>query len=173
METPSHIPEVIVTIGISQMLPGQIGLFAARDLAKHSILAPASEFEVFHWKWDELEKLDSITRERIIGFCVGTPSGFFAPRNLNHISIVWHMNHSCEPNVGIDEGKNFVLMKDVKAKEELFWDYGFAETNPKFAMSCNCMAKNCRKTITGKDWEDSEYRRRNIDFFLPSLRNPL
>ncbi|MFZ6006838.1 MAG: SET domain-containing protein-lysine N-methyltransferase [Nitrospirota bacterium] len=78
--------------------------------------------------------------------------------------IAWFGNHSCDPNMGYDKEGNLVLIKNVKAREELTHDYGFSVTDPKFKMHCRCGAKNCRKIITGNDWKDPEYFKKNKEF---------
>jgi hypothetical protein len=103
--------------------------------------------------WEDFAKLDTITKRKIMDYCPGTEEGFYTPKDYNYLTIAWHMNHSCEPNIGFDAKDNFVAMKNLKKGEELTWDYGFDETNPKFKMKCDCGTKNCRKVVTGNDWK--------------------
>ena len=49
-------------------------------------------------------------------------------KGLNEVCIFGYMNHSDNPNVGLyvkDESEllPFVALRDIKAGEELFWDY--------------------------------------------------
>lgn len=146
------IPQALIKIKPSKIIKDSVGLFAIQNLKKGTIIGDAKHFkEKFH-PWSAFKNLDKKTQKRIREYCVGTPNGFFAPPNLNYMSIPWHMNHSCDGNVGFDEKGNFVTIKNVKAKGELCWDYGLMETNPKFRMKCFCNTKNCRKIITGNDW---------------------
>ncbi len=63
-----------------------------------------------------------------------------------------YINHSCEPNIGI-RGKNvFFTLGNISKGEELTVDYGTFENNNN-KLICNCRVKNCRKIVTGKDWQ--------------------
>lgn len=58
-----------------------------------------------------------------------------------------YINHSCEPNVylkTIDGERKVLAMKEIKAAEELFFDYrigGYGE----FTWECHCSAPTCSK----------------------------
>lgn len=147
-------PSVRIEIKSSVLIPGEVGLFAVRDIAKNGLIADASAFEEIPFSWSIYKELDSITQEKIRSFCIGTKDAFYAPRDLNYLPINWYMNHSCEPNVGFDTEGNFISMRDIVSGEELCWDYGFGETNPDFSMQCLCGSRNCRGVITGDDWKE-------------------
>lgn len=79
-----------------------------------------------------------------------------------------YINHSCEPNIGL-EGKNvFIAIKDILKGEEITADYAISESND-FKMTCNCQAKNCRKIITGKDWQKKSLQAKYGNYFAPYL----
>lgn len=54
-----------------------------------------------------------------------------------------------------------VLIKNVRKGEELTHDYGFSITDPEYKLRCRCGSKKCRKFITGNDWKDSDFFRKN------------
>ncbi len=56
------------------------------------------------------------------------------------------LNHSCEPNCGIQNLFTIVTMRDIQAGEELTWDYDMTE-NSDWQMQCLCGTPSCRKTI--------------------------
>lgn len=148
------IPAVRIEIKPSKIIKGEVGMFAAQNLLKDSIVADASQFaNLRFFPWEVFSQLDSVTKKKVMGYCPATPEGFFAPPDLNYISIAWHMNHSCNPNVGFNAHDDFVAMRNVKKGEELTWDYGFDESNTAFKMKCACGAKKCRKVVTGNDWK--------------------
>lgn len=68
------------------------------------------------------------------------------------------INHSCAPNceAEIDEGRVFIrARRNIKAGEELFYDYGLVIDEPytaklKAQYPCWCGSKNCRGTLLGK-----------------------
>lgn len=61
-------------------------------------------------------------------------------------------NHSCEPNIGVKGQVVFVAMRDIEAGEELTHDWATTDDDD-YQMKCNCSARNCRKIVTGKDWQ--------------------
>ena len=70
-----------------------------------------------------------------------------------------HLNHSCEPNLGLQGQIAFVAMRDIAADEELTFDYAMTDDED-YEMECNCGAPACRRVITGRDWMKSEVQRR-------------
>ncbi|MYA61118.1 MAG: SET domain-containing protein [Dehalococcoidia bacterium] len=75
-----------------------------------------------------------------------------------------HLNHSCEPNLGLQGQIAFVAMRDIAADEELTFDYAMTDDEP-YEMVCNCGAPACRKVITGQDWMKGELQRRYDGYF--------
>ncbi|MXY21803.1 MAG: SET domain-containing protein [Dehalococcoidia bacterium] len=75
-----------------------------------------------------------------------------------------HLNHSCEPNLGLQGQIAFVAMRDIAADEELTFDYAMTDDEP-YEMECNCGAPACRKVITGQDWMNVELQRRYDGYF--------
>ena len=62
-----------------------------------------------------------------------------------------HLNHSCEPNLGVQGQVVFVALRDIEKNEELTFDYAMTDDEP-YEMECRCPAPGCRKVITGQDW---------------------
>lgn len=97
-------PAVRIEIKPSIILPGEIGVFAMRRIAKDEIIVPATHFaDARLVEWSVFDRLDAVTKRKIMGYCPGTAEGFFAPPDLNYISVAWQINHSCDPNVGFNE----------------------------------------------------------------------
>jgi hypothetical protein len=73
--------------------------------------------------------------------------------------VMMFLNHSCEPNVGVQGQIVFVAMRDVAVGEELTLDYAMidCDTEP---MACRCGAAGCRGVITGRDWERPDLRQK-------------
>jgi hypothetical protein len=163
------INPVVIEIRPSRMLTGQIGMFAARDIKKNTIIAEAAKLGEKFIPWKSIKKIDVTTREKIKHYCLDTEEGFFIPDDFNYLSVPWNMNHSCLYNVGFDESGNFVTTKTVKRDEELVWDYGMGRSNPKFKLVCMCGNKCCRKLITGTDWKNPRFVKKNKKYFLREL----
>lgn len=165
------IRPVRIEIKPSRILDGEVGLFAARNLRRGSVVVDASHFSDLRLvSWKSFNKLDRITQKKIMDYCPGSVKGFLAPPDMNYISIAWHMNHSCNPNVGFNASDDFILIRDVKKGEELRWDYGYDETNPAFKMKCTCGEKECRGKVTGNDWRLLMNDPRKRQFFSRDMK---
>lgn len=164
------LPPVIVEIKPSKMLKDEVGVFSVRNFDKDKIIFSGDHYAGQMIKWKEFNKFDSITQKKILAYCPGDADGFIAPHDFNYLSIGWHMNHSCNPNVGFNEHDDFIAMRKIKSGEELCWDYGFDEINPKFTMKCSCHDKKCRKLITGNDWKKLVIDKKKYQYFSSKLK---
>ncbi|MEM9952628.1 MAG: SET domain-containing protein [Chloroflexota bacterium] len=63
-----------------------------------------------------------------------------------------HINHSCNPNCGIQGQIAIVAMRDINAGEEATFDYAMCDTAPYDEFSCEC----CRKSIKADDWQSHD-----------------
>lgn len=163
------VTPIIIEIRPSKMLPGEIGLFAARTLKKDTVIGDANLLGERFIPWSDFKRIDAITKRKIKQYCLQTPDGFYAPQDFNYLTVPWNMNHSCDYNVGFNEKGDFVTVKNVKRGDELVWDYGMGISDPKFKLLCKCGSKKCRKNITGNDWKDSVYREKNKKYFMREL----
>lgn len=75
-----------------------------------------------------------------------------------------HLNHSCEPNLGLQGQVVFVAMRDITADEELTIDYAMTDDEP-YEMECRCGSEACRRLITGADWRKPELQRKYDGYF--------
>lgn len=62
-----------------------------------------------------------------------------------------YSNHSCNPNCGINNKLELFSLREIKAGEELFWDYSTSMLERHWTMKCACGEKNCRETISDFD----------------------
>lgn len=85
--------------------------------------------------------------------------------------IKLYNNHSCRPNCRLRGEITFVAIKDIAKREELTIDYAFVD-NERYRFKCNCGEKNCRKIITGYDWQidsiQSRYSRKHFSSYIQS-----
>jgi uncharacterized protein len=75
-----------------------------------------------------------------------------------------HLNHSCEPNLGLQGQIVFVALRDVAVGEELTFDYAMND-DEQDEMQCRCGTPTCRGTITGFDWRKAEIQRKYDGYF--------
>ena len=79
-----------------------------------------------------------------------------------------HLNHSCDPNVGIVGQIAFHAMRDIRAGEELSFDYATGDDDD-WTMDCACGAPACRGTVTGQDWRLPDLREKYAGWFSTYL----
>ena len=75
-----------------------------------------------------------------------------------------YSNHSCDPNLGMRGEITFVAMRDIRAGEELTHDWAMTDDDD-YSLKCNCDAPDCRKILTGKDWQRPDLQRRYAGYF--------
>ena len=150
---------------------GGIGVFAIRNLKKGTIIGePRFMGEDFLLKHKDYKKIDKESKKRIMDFCANSKEGFYVPRDINYISIPWHMNHCCDGNVSFDLKGNFITIKSIKKNEELCYDYGLMMSYPRYKLICICKSEKCRKIVTGNDWKDKNYAKKNFKQFSPEIK---
>jgi uncharacterized protein len=79
-----------------------------------------------------------------------------------------YLNHSCNPNVGMRGEITFVTMRDIRAGEELTHDWAMTDYDD-YSVECTCGAPDCRKTLTGKDWQRPDLQKRYAGYFCTYL----
>jgi SET domain-containing protein len=79
-----------------------------------------------------------------------------------------YSNHSCDPNLGMRGEITFVAMRNISAGEELTHDWCTTDDDD-YAVECNCRSPECRKRLTGKDWQRPELQQRHAGYFSPYL----
>lgn len=91
---------------------------------------------------------------------------YIAPRTAGEVEAsMLHLNHSCDPNVGVSGQITFVTMRDVLPGAELTIDYAMIDADPSERMQCSCGARECRTVITGNDWRLPDLRQRYLGYF--------
>lgn len=62
------------------------------------------------------------------------------------------INHSCDPNAGLQGQLTVVAMRDIAPGEEVCFDYAMTDASPYDQFTCSCDTKHCRGNVTGNDW---------------------
>jgi len=84
------------------------------------------------------------------------------------------INHSCNANIWFHPTENkFLARRDIKLGEELTYDYGTTECNPKWGMDCLCGLDCCRGRISGDDWKNPEFRARFQGHFFGGVQQKI
>jgi len=98
---------------------------------------------------------------------------FIGPEKLEEReAVMMYLNHSCEPNLGIQGQISFHAMRDIEAGEELTFDYATGDDDD-WSMECACGAKTCRGTVTGQDWRIAELQEKYRGWFSHYLERKI
>ncbi len=85
-------------------------------------------------------------------------------------------NHSCDPNIGVRGQIVFVAMRAIAAGEELTHDWAMTDDDDA-SITCHCGSRDCRGTVTGKDWQRRDLQERYRGYFssylVEKMRPPL
>jgi len=144
---------------ITKSTKGGNGLFAKENILPGEIIAIRAGQIV--------DTVEASKRDKEIGdYSLQISDEFYiCPETRANIEdIALFINHSCDPNIGMDGQICFVAMRSVQAGEELCMDYAMAITGD-YNMNCNCKMKNCRKVITGDDWKKKELQKLYGNYF--------
>ena len=140
------------------------GLFAVADIAKGEIVAVKGGHIV-----DRKTLREKITP--VLGSVEIQIDDdlFIAPvtEEERELSMLY-LNHSCDPNLGMRGEIALVAMRNIQAGEELTHDWAMTDDDT-YSVECNCGASNCRKILTGKDWQRPDLQTRYAGYFSAYL----
>ena len=80
------------------------------------------------------------------------------------------VNHSCDPNAGLQGPITLVAMRNIFPGEEICFDYAMSDGTPYDEFECHCGSANCRKVVTGNDWRLPELQVRYRGYFSPYIQ---
>ena len=137
------------------------GVFAQQNLKKGELLV------VFGGGICDLDTFTKLTKnDRSLSIQV-EENLFLVPRPAGDADYV---NHGCDPNAGLSGQTALVAMRDIRAGEEICYDYAMSDTTPYDEFECDCGAPDCRHRITGNDWQLLELQKRYAGFFSPHVQ---
>jgi SET domain-containing protein len=140
------------------------GLFAIADIAKDEIVAIKGGNIVD--RKSLLEEITSLLGPVEIQI---DDDLFIAPVSDEERELsMLYLNHSCDPNLGVRGEITFVAMRDIRAGEELTHDWAMTDDDG-YSLKCKCGAPDCRKNLTGKDWQRSDLQKRYSGYFSAYL----
>ena len=135
------------------------GLFAKADIEKDEVVVVKGGYILTKSQRDQIgEELGpseiQITEDLFIG----------PTTESEREGGMMHLNHSCEPNLGLQGQIVFVALREINANEELTVDYAMTDDED-YEMQCKCGTTTCRGIITGKDWRKPEIQRKYDGYF--------
>ena len=80
------------------------------------------------------------------------------------------VNHSCNPNAGFAGQISTVALRDIAVGEEICFDYAMCDGSSYDEFVCLCGAENCRKRISGNDWQIPALWECYAGYFSPYLQ---
>src|SRR6476660_4448002 len=136
------------------------GLFATVDIAKDEIIAVKGSHIV------DRKTLREKIMSRLGPVEIQIDDDLFiAPVTDDERELsMLYSNHSCDANLGLRGEITFVAMRDIRAGEELTHDWAMTDDDD-YSLKCNCGVPDCRKILTGKDWQRSDLQRRYAGYF--------
>ena len=140
------------------------GLFATADIAKNEIVAVKGGHIV-----DRKTLRENITPQLGPVEIQIDDDLFIAPvTGEEQEGSILYSNHSCDPNIGMRGEITFVAMRDIRAGEELTHDWATTDDDG-YSVECKCGSSNCRKILTGKDWQRPNLQKRYAGYFSAYL----
>jgi SET domain-containing protein len=140
------------------------GLFATSDIAKDEIVAVKGGHII------DRERLRREVTPRLGPVEIQIDDDLFIAPVIDEereLSMLYS-NHSCDPNLGLRGEITFVAMRDIPPGEELTHDWAMTDEDD-YSVECKCGTVNCRKTLTGKDWQRAELQKRYAGYFSAYL----
>ncbi|HEY1016448.1 MAG TPA: SET domain-containing protein-lysine N-methyltransferase [Herpetosiphonaceae bacterium] len=90
----------------------------------------------------------------------------FAPAS----DMDYFINHSCDPNIWLEDGLRLVARRPIAAGEELRGDYATWDCESASPIDpCQCGVASCRRVVSGADWRRPELQARYAGHVLPFL----
>ena len=135
------------------------GLFAREPISKDEVVVVKGGYIMTKAQRDEVEGRLGPAEIQI------TEDLFIGPTTqAEREGGMMHLNHSCDPNLGVQGQIAFVALRDISADEELTCDYAMID-DEHGEMDCNRKTPVCRKVITGHDWMKKELQFKYDGYF--------
>jgi SET domain-containing protein len=114
-----------------------LGLFTSKDIPAYDIICSISGKKVYRPYQPAYASLNP----NWLGI------GYQEWLEMDADDIAVFANHSCSPNILIDEHLQVFALRQIKEGEELLLDYSTTELDPYWSMKCSCGEACCRKTL--------------------------
>jgi SET domain-containing protein len=85
------------------------------------------------------------------------------------LSEDYFINHSCDPNLWMQDEVTLTARRSITAGEEAAMDYAMHFADPAWTMRqpCSCGSSLCRGQIRGTDWMLDDLQKRYLGHFSP------
>ena len=151
------------------------GVFAKKDIKKDEILFVISGYVI------TVEDDNKTNDKFVIDYEIDLSEDFsIGPLKPSDMELMpqHYINHSCNPNAGINGQVFIVAMRNISRGEEIVYDYAMVtsrneRSNLHFKMKCFCGSKNCRKIIKEDDWKIPELQERYDGYFQWAIQEKI
>lgn len=126
------------------------GVFAERDFAEGEVIL------VFSGKTIMLEEAIAMGENECNPLQIGSTL------YLDLIAPAVYLNHSCDPNAGIDSQLRLIAIRAIQRGEEIRYDYSTSMSERRWTMQCTCGSIQCRRTIQDFHFLTSEVKQRYL-----------
>ena len=100
-----------------------VGVFSLCDIPKGTIIWKERQ-EPVKVPWDKIPKW---MEDNIVSLTWCDEEGFWIDCDLDRIYQAYYVNHSDDPNLGVDEEDFYIAIRDIKKDEELLYRYSEKE----------------------------------------------
>ena len=105
-----------------------VGVFSLCDIPKGTMIWKGRQ-EAKKILWDEIPEW---MHDHIVSLTWCDKEGFWIDCDLDRIYQAYYVNHSDEPNIGIDKDEFYIAIRDIKKDEELLYRYSTNEQSWKW-----------------------------------------
>ena len=102
---------------------GGVGVFSLCDIPKGTIIWKERQ-EPVKVSWD---KIPEWMEDNIVSLTWCDEEGFWIDCDLDRIYQAYYVNHSDDPNLGVDEEDFYIAIRNIKKDEELLYRYSEQE----------------------------------------------
>jgi hypothetical protein len=132
------------------------------------VIQPGEVIAVWSGRLVSAEELDDLS-EDIRRHTVQVEDGLYLA-SLKADEPPDYVNHSCEPNAGLDGQITIIAMHRIRPGDEVTIDYAMCDGSPYDEFDCTCGSHLCRGRVTGNDWRDPSLWERYAGHFSPYLQ---
>ena len=144
------------------------GVFAKKNIFKGELIALWGGYVIPR---KEMKKLPKEISD--YDYPVQILDGFYiGPKSAKDLDDCEMFNHGCDPNAGVRGQIVLVARKNIKAGEEICFDYETTDTQD-LKLSCKCGAKNCRSKIDGMAWKNPKFQLANKGYFSSYIQEKI
>jgi uncharacterized protein len=105
--------------------------------------------------WEQIQDLPDDRKSVFLNYCYQVDTDLFSGYMRMEDVLTDDsnfMNHSCDPNCWY-EGEMLVARRDIKAGEEITYDYATDCTGRDWEFQCICGSAQCRGRLARDDWK--------------------